>query len=151
MYHTLPGFGRSGLGFAADTKYEINDFPTKVFVGLYTGHVDERRDGLNAVAQIGHVWECDLRWGVHYFMFGNYGDLTGMQNGNFVETGGIINISKTDANRLIEASWDLISAQDSLAGSLEKCILSLERAKRRRSIGVVFPLVLCLSLSSNKY
>lgn len=46
------------------------------------------------------------------------------------QTGGDILVPKRDANRLIKASWDLISVQKSLAGSLEKCILTLEQKKR---------------------
>lgn len=131
FYQTIPGFC-SGQAFAADVKYQINDSPTKVFVGLYLGSIDESKSGLNAVAQIGHVWKSDSRWGAHYFRFGNYGDLTGMQNGSLGQTVGVIDISKKEANRLIEASWDLISVQNNLASSLERCILSLEKAKRRK-------------------
>ena len=132
FYHTIPVFDRSGLGFAADVGYRINNSPTKVFVGLYDGLADRAKSGLNAVAQIGNVWQYDSRWGAHYYLFGNNGELTGMQNGRLGQTGGVIDISKTDGNRLIEASWDLASVQDSFGSSLEKCILSLERAKRRK-------------------
>ncbi len=137
FYHTIPGFDRSGLGFAADVDYQINESPTKVFVGLYDGITDKVKSGLNGIAQIGHVWNvCEQgnsnNWGAHYYLFGDNGDLTGMQNGRLGYTGCIIYISKSEANRLIKASWDLISAQESLGSSLEKCILSLERAKRRK-------------------
>ncbi|MBI2102935.1 hypothetical protein HYT55_03795 [Candidatus Woesearchaeota archaeon] len=33
FYITLPGFDRSGLGFAADVDYQINDSPTTLLIG----------------------------------------------------------------------------------------------------------------------
>ncbi len=138
FYITLPGFDHSGLGFAKDVKYRINDSPTKVFVGLYDGLRERKKQGQSEIAQIGHVWQYDpnlsgsLGWGAHYFMLGDDGQLTGMQNGHLGYTGEIIDISKTDANRLIKASWDLVSAYESIVPSLERCILTLEKAKRRK-------------------
>ncbi len=137
FYHTIPGFDRSGLGFAADVDYRINNSPTKVFVGLWDGIADRAKSGLNGIVQIGNVWQYETGlsgssgWGAHYYLFGNKGELTGMQNGYCGYDGGVLSIPKSEANRLIKASWNLISAQESLASSLEKCILSLERAKRR--------------------
>ncbi len=131
FYHTIPGFDRSGLGFAAVPGYLL-EYPTEVFVELYNGFADRAKSGLNSVARIGHVWFHGSGCGTHYFTFGDKGVLTGMHNSRLLYTDGVNDIDESDANRLIKASWDLISVQENLRGSLESCILSLERAKRRK-------------------
>lgn len=99
---------------------------------MYDGIVDRLFAGKNIIAQMGQVWQYgqgESNWGTHYFMFGDAGELIGEVNGRLTITGGNVSHSKKDANRLIEAGWNLLSAQPSLTSSLERCILTLERAK----------------------
>ena len=131
--NNLPGFGRSDVGFLANVDYQINDLPTKVFLGIYNGEIDGVKER-PFIAQIGHIWHLEEYsqdvLGKHYYMFGLKGELTGEVNGNITITGGA-DINAADVPRLVMAGRDLGTIHRALAPSLEKCIVSIEQARRK--------------------